>query len=327
MKMDNAQQIFERILSDGPSWLIGQPEGPFLDFKRKEHPSVPGAERKDRQVYAELLSAFSNTGGGVIVWGGDCRKDSDGRDVCSGFKPISDLTRFLTDLNSNLHQALAPANPGITNHAIPLADEGDDSGLVITFVPESELTPHMALNGVDRYFMRSGDSSLVIPHQILADMFGRRQRPKLEPIYRFIEQSRSSSSITVSVQIGIRNIGRYVAKLPALHIVASKGRSFKYNCPLPPSDGDRDWEIRNASHSSLNGSFVWSSAGDVFIHPYTSIETCSLYKTFSWDYLKFKTTPYTLLFSARVTLFAEGIQPSEHDISLTVDDLHLQLNV
>ncbi|MCF7753206.1 ATP-binding protein [Paenibacillus xylanexedens] len=78
----------------------------FLDFKAKTDPRTVGLKKEDKRVYAKALSGFSNSSGGVIVWGIDARKDGNtGPDIAREEKPIVYFKRFLTNLNSLISDA------------------------------------------------------------------------------------------------------------------------------------------------------------------------------------------------------------------------------
>lgn len=50
-----------------------QEEYLFLDFKLKTDPRSPNLSKDDKKNYAKALSGFSNTSGGIIIWGINCR--------------------------------------------------------------------------------------------------------------------------------------------------------------------------------------------------------------------------------------------------------------
>ena len=161
--MDNPKKIFEHIKQEGYKGIQemirnNQEENIFLDFKEKSDPNSASISKEDKKNYAKALSGFSNLDGGVIIWGVEARKiDEDSPDVAVGEKPISHLKKFLTDLNSLTSFAVVPLNTGIIN--IPVyKGETDDEGFIVTYIPESQLTPHRALLGLNQYYTRCGDS-------------------------------------------------------------------------------------------------------------------------------------------------------------------------
>jgi hypothetical protein len=66
----------------------------------------------------------------------------------------------------------------------------------------------MAKLGEDRYYKRSGDSFYVMEHFDLEDMFGRRQKPKLQ----FDAVPITEDGADEGLEFRIQNVGRGIAK-------------------------------------------------------------------------------------------------------------------
>ena len=157
-------------------------------------------DKDERKVLARAISGFANSGGGLIVWGVDARKDADGIDSATRAVPITDPKLFMSKLIQHGAAATSPPVPGVVHRLV----EGPEGPFALTYVPESDRGPHMAKLGEDRYFQRSGDSFLKMEHPALADMFGRRPRPVLR-----VEMHRVDHA---SVLVVITNLGRGAAK-------------------------------------------------------------------------------------------------------------------
>ncbi len=124
-----------------------------LDFKVLQQDGR--FSRDDRKNVAKALSGFANSDGGLVVWGVDCRPDADGVDAANGARPISNPDRALSELQTLTSQAVNPVADGIQHKVIRGTD---GSGFLVTLVPRSESTPHMAKLGEHRYYKRAGDS-------------------------------------------------------------------------------------------------------------------------------------------------------------------------
>jgi hypothetical protein len=78
-----AEELFEKIKghTDPVAFLkaMADPASPptfesdYLDFKARPEPDPKNAKLKE--IWYEALSGFANSGGGVLVWGIDARKD------------------------------------------------------------------------------------------------------------------------------------------------------------------------------------------------------------------------------------------------------------
>lgn len=179
----NAQELFDLIISKGATIIEGfasehKPENVILDFKEKSNPdgSKPMSQ-DDKNNYAKALSGFANSSGGVLVWGvGERRID----DFMSAYhkKPISNLARFVQNLETLLPEAVVPRVEGVRNEPIKISDN-QDRGYVVTLIPESVKPPHRAELKLHQYYKRSGDSFRAMEHFDIEDMFGRRTRPDL----------------------------------------------------------------------------------------------------------------------------------------------------
>ena len=207
--MDNAKKFFNTLIDQGYlgiQEMIGKEENLFLDFKEKKDTSKSGIDQEDKRNYVKALSGFSNSSGGVLVWGIKAKKlNADSPDVAIGEKPISNLKKFITDLNSLVSDAMQPLNSEIQNVPIYIPEQ-DDIGFVITYVPECDLLPVRALLGVNQYYSRIGDSFIMMEHYMLADMFGKRQKPKLEIFYS-IQGGGGGQRRQLKIIFGIKNIG------------------------------------------------------------------------------------------------------------------------
>src|SRR5262245_23724721 len=143
-----SETLFDQIVANGTPWIdnacdVNQSENLHLEFKSKEHPESPGAERNDFKLFAEALSGFANSEGGVLIWGVDARRppgDPAAPDGAVDKKPIHSLARFKGDLEGQIAQLTSPPIIGVKLLPI-MPDVSQDVGYLVTLVPEGENPP------------------------------------------------------------------------------------------------------------------------------------------------------------------------------------------
>ncbi len=179
-------------------------EGQWLDFKNR------GDGKDNEKNLSEAVSAFANTDGGVLVWGVDARATrQDPADVAKAKHPFDDPAGFVGWLQSVTSRVTVPVVTGVDHFAIPTAD---GRGFVVTYVPASPSLPHRAARG-EQYFMRSGSSSVVIAHAVLAGMFGRRPAPYVRPLVVVMSADRGSpNQFRMRVGVSVVNSGTVIAR-------------------------------------------------------------------------------------------------------------------
>jgi hypothetical protein len=190
----------------------GQEEHLHLDFKQ----AAASMRTEDRKNLAKAISGFANADGGVIVWGIDASPNADQIDCAKATVPIAPLALFMSQLAEFTGAAVNPIVDGVIHRAV---EESPNKGYAVTLVPASDLGPHMAKLGEDRYYKRSGSRFAKMEHFDLEDMFGRRQRPVLKLAYRVGHAPGTDISKCVDVLLSIENIGRGTAKAPYLEVV------------------------------------------------------------------------------------------------------------
>lgn len=181
--MDRAHDLFESLIAEGElgiDRLIGdrQSEELFLDFKRSNSDGAgKSLHVEDRTNLAKAISGFGNSEGGVIVWGVDCRIDAKGNDLPNAKRPLVDAAGFASRLESAVSGCTVPPHSNVRHHVI--SDANGPSGFVVTLVPRSPRQPHQTTRPL-QYYMRAGSSFVVVPHGVMAGMFGRAPQPTLE---------------------------------------------------------------------------------------------------------------------------------------------------
>lgn len=242
--MDAAREIFDKLSLDEIRRYVddGEQETVYTEFKKLD---VSGTlTRDDRKNVAKAISGFANAAGGVVVWGVEAAKNPDGVDCASALCPMENARLARSTLESLTGQAVTPMIDGV-EHRQFLTE--DDSGFVGTYVPQSDAGPHMAKQGEDRYYKRSGDSFRRMEHFDIEDMFGRRARPlltcRLKPLrfqaYKNLK-GRPPYLCLGSIVVTLQNDGRGVAKFPYVALTVEEpfelseyGIDGNYNTGLP----------------------------------------------------------------------------------------------
>src|SRR3989304_5638338 len=104
--MSRAEDIYERIKKGGEKALdelilTQQSEELFLDFKRSaNNGNSTILDDKDRNHLAKAISGFGNSEGGVVVWGIECRRGTDGADLPKAKFPVKNTKRFKSFLEN-----------------------------------------------------------------------------------------------------------------------------------------------------------------------------------------------------------------------------------
>jgi hypothetical protein len=220
-----------------------QEENVSIEFKTVNHPKYSEKNREfDNKNYSTALSGFANSNGGIIIWGIKASKNVAGQDVAKEKKPIQELTKFLNNLNRLEGQAVTPPITGIIHEKIL---EGEDLGYIKTFVPQSDIAPHMANFAERHYFKRSGDSFYQCEHYDIVDMFSRKKSPKLKVRTRITgKENRINEMIRYNFLVSIENSGYNIAKYPYLALNVTPGvLADEFGL-----DGNRNpglWKVKN----------------------------------------------------------------------------------
>lgn len=239
--MDAATKIYQDIIAAGEQGLQQMvderyPEHQHLDFKEAAKQKPP-LESDDKRNLSKCLGGFSNTDGGVIIWGVQCRKVND-IDAASALKPISQIEQFRSELDNVTPTLLEPYPSGIVHTVIKSATP--DAGYVVSLAPTWDGYPVRSVmkdKGAD-YFMRSGGGFERMPYSFLADRFGRRPQPKLKVTASVIHKAGSE---VIRYLFAVSNVGRGIAIRVAVVMTP----------PVFPVDS-RWWESFEASDLAEN---------------------------------------------------------------------------
>ncbi len=249
-----------------------QEENLQLDFKLINRSDLSHAD--DKKNYAKALSGFANSSGGILIWGIKASKNDEKIDCAQEKHEIENINLFLNKLNEFAGIAVQPIVDGIKNKVI-LTNE--NKGFAVTFVPESNVGPHMAKFREDRYYKRSGDSFYKMEHFDIADMFGKRRIPKLKVYYTIFQAGSTRFSggqerLNYRISFGVKNVGRgsahhiYFAykKIDQFIVHDSPNRDIVSHF----SSADPNW-ARHSGHANL------------VLHPGMSIDFSSIHSSFT----------------------------------------------
>lgn len=213
--MERARELFEKLKNQGKFCieefiLARKSEELFLDFKRSADSG--NGERlndNDRNNLAKAISGFSNSEGGVIVWGIDCSRDFDGSDVATAEYPIMNVKRFVSWLEGVISGCTIPPNTGVQNHPLEIDSEGN--GFVLTYIPKSDHAPHQDISS-KKYYIRAGSNFVPILHDVLAGMFGKRPQPNIKHNYMVYPIKVDGNRVRIHVGFHICNNGPGIAE-------------------------------------------------------------------------------------------------------------------
>jgi hypothetical protein len=210
--------------------LIGQPdaaENAWRDYKGAGffgRDPKPGADKeKVKKVWSENLSAFANTGGGVLIWGFQTKdKIPDKLDLAQDCHSFADMLKTL------VNDATDPYVAGVEVTAIS-QNAGAPEGIVLCYIPESGFGPHQALWGERTYWIRTQDSNLICPQPLLRNMFYPRLQARLEPVVK-LTVSTDRGGFGLFFEIRIRNVGPATADVAIVQVVPHAFQSQSPSC-------------------------------------------------------------------------------------------------
>ncbi len=216
--MSLAQQFFDRARQPEHgcgflrSLVQSQPptfESDWLDFKGVS--KTP--DDRIKEIWSKALGGFANTGGGVVVFGIDARKDSvTGIDCASGLS-LAPAAFALKSRLLELHTgATDPPVLGVRVEAFT-ANGTEGEGFVVAFVPESPDRPHRSEHAGRRFYIRAGDDFCVASVSLLRSLFYPHSRCRLVPYLR-LNPPDKEQQVRVTTDIIVRNTGTATAYDP-----------------------------------------------------------------------------------------------------------------
>lgn len=155
----------------------GETEGLHLECKAPHKPSL---NRDLKAKLARAISGFSNTAGGVVIWGLATTKHShSGLDVITQIEPVGSCAMFEKQV-----RAAFPAltTPSVLNYQVKtIKRRGTDTqGVVIAHIPSTSFDPVM--NNLDNvFYFRSADNLVPAPYELIKRLYAVTDVPDVYP--------------------------------------------------------------------------------------------------------------------------------------------------
>ncbi len=271
--------LFDELVAAGWSgidrWVAEGPEESItLEFKRKETPAQPMLEPEDKEALAKSISGLANIEGGIIGFGLWAEGKGKAPDRLKSYVRIENLDRVALEVERWAKQLTDPPVAGVRVASIEdQANKGQ--GVILLYVPQSRGGPHRVVNASsetnDRYYMRTANASVTIPHRLLAALFGQWPPPVLQLRVR-TEARNVGGPIVIAISMCVRNIGRGAARQPALKVVEIDKPGLQavwWNTLSRPTR--REWDAKRATREQSSIASLRSTAESV-IYPGDEIE-------------------------------------------------------
>ncbi|SRR6266436_1739384 len=225
-------------------------ENGWREYKEAGFIGETGNESQEKEMikakWSENLSAFANTGGGVLIWGFHTK-----RKVPDKLSLAPDCDRLAESLRSLVNDATDPYVAGVEVQAVHSPTHPSE-GFVICSIPASTFVPHQAQWGERTYFIRTQDSNFPCPQPLLRNMFYPRAQSRLEPIIKMGAHQQRDGSVLVQLSAKIVSLGPATAESAIVSIeprdlgnpriiydspweTIGAENIIRYRFPLPPN--------------------------------------------------------------------------------------------
>lgn len=156
----------------------GEAEGLHLECKA---PASPKLNQDSKIHLAKAVSGFSNTAGGVIIWGISTTKhDHSGLDVLTQLEPIGRCRHFEQQVNKTIPTLATPAIFGAETKIIR-ERLTDTKGIVLAYI--SKLDGDPVQSNLDHLFcFRGGDDFPIAPYDMIKRLFAASESPNIYPL-------------------------------------------------------------------------------------------------------------------------------------------------
>ncbi len=161
--------------------LIAEGEAESLHLECKS-PGSPKLGKDLKNGLAKAISGFSNTAGGVILWGiSTTRHAHSGLDVLTQIEPIGQCSSLAGQLASVVPRLTTPPILNVTSKTIKRRPK-DTKGIVATHIPK-HLGDPVQSNEDNLFYFRSGDEFTVAPYEMIQRLFLATISPDLHPVF------------------------------------------------------------------------------------------------------------------------------------------------
>lgn len=260
----------------------GEAESPFLECKGPI--CVDGLDRSLQAEIAKEISGFSNSGGGIIIFGVSTDNKRE-MDVLTQVEPIGVIKEFASKFSLKIPLLTEPV---IIPKIKILKEKGDDTkGIAIVYIPNATGDPiRNRLDG--NFYIRAGDRTERMPYEVIKRMFAGSNSPDLEvKFYSRMIKKRENSEWEIPIILS--NLSNFPAKTSKITV------SFisYYSCDSITPERFRDLSAINPN----NKLFVYDVKDIIF----KGID--SLIGKF-----KIRMKPRKRLLNIKITIFSENMR-------------------
>lgn len=228
--------------------------------------TVTGVNEKHvRENLSKAVSAFANSGGGVLVLG--VQDPKDGWKVDDGGVSLSIRGRTTREwLEDVVPQLVQHPLQRLNVYAIVANGEGSeigpDRGVFLIEVPDSQIAPHQATDL--RYYARVGGKSHPIGHRFVSDIFNRPRHPSIDvsvarECSEWVQEKdrwgnpTGKSTRSSKLRIRATNTGRALAQF--VHVFVCFPAKWLPDDEDSTLDGVVEYRFRNTRQDVMGGSF------------------------------------------------------------------------
>ena len=157
----------------------GESEGLYIECKS---PSEPRLNPGMKMQLSQAISGFSNTEGGIIIWGVSTTKhDHSSLDILSQIEEIGNCDNFSRQIESSIPTLTTPS---VTNSKTKVLKKSkkEGRGIIITYIPKSTGDPTQS-NKDNHFYFRHGDEFKILPYEMLKRLFASTKNPDLHALF------------------------------------------------------------------------------------------------------------------------------------------------
>lgn len=178
----------------------------YLECKDQSSPT-----QISRPVLAKTISGFSNTTGGVILWGAHTDK-KNGKDVITEILPIGNIDSFKARIESLLLTLTMPAARDFELRVIR-QKKSDGRGNLVGYIPPRPNQPTQSLSD-NLFYIRGQDDFSVAPYEFIQRLFAAQTSPDISASIFETLTKYDSDKDEFHMSVGLRNesvaVGREV---------------------------------------------------------------------------------------------------------------------